>query len=128
MEQSIQQLNENCQHTSRLQQVKSSQAQHMFQRQTNHQNGSGVQQVGKQYGELTGYLEESHDYYGGHPHSIHAGPIRFFDDLKPDLLKEIASMDKRNIEVLLNLFRLYQKNQGCKGGQKPTVNNGNNYG
>ena len=56
---------------------------------------------------------------------------RFSDDLKPDLLKDIARMDKRNFEVLLNILRLYQKIQGCKGGQKPTVKNvntGNNCG
>ena len=40
--------------------------------------GLEIQQVGKQYGELTGYLEESHDHYGGHPHSIHAGSIKIF--------------------------------------------------
>ena len=43
---------------------------------------------------------------------------RFPDDLKTNLLKEIARMDKPNVEVLLNMLRLYQKMQGSNGGQK----------
>ena len=43
---------------------------------------------------------------------------RFPDDLKTNLLKEIARMDKPNVEILLNILRLYQKMQGSNGGQK----------
>ena len=50
---------------------------------------------------------------------------RFPDDLKTDLLKEIAKIDKPNVEVLINVFRLYQKIQGSKSGPKLTVNNVN---
>ena len=39
---------------------------------------------------------------------------RFPDDLKNNLLKEIARMDKPNVEVLLNKFRLCQKMQGSR--------------
>ena len=35
-------------------------------------------------------------------------------------------MDKPCVDVVLNILRLYQKNQGCKGGPKPTVKNVNN--
>ena len=45
---------------------------------------------------------------------------RFPDDLKTNLLKEIA-----RVEVLLNKLRLYQKMQGSNGGQKLTFNNVN---
>ena len=43
---------------------------------------------------------------------------RFPDDLKTNLLKEIERMDKPNVEVLLNMLRLYQKMQGSNGGKK----------
>ena len=48
-----------------------------------------------------------------------------------DLLKDIETMDKPNVEVFLNILRLYQKMQGSQGGPKRTVNNvnaGNNDG
>ena len=41
---------------------------------------------------------------------------RFPDDLKTNLLKEIARMDKPNVEFLLNMLRRYQKMQGSNGG------------
>jgi len=50
---------------------------------------------------------------------------KFSDDLKPDMLKEIARMDKPNFEGLLNILQLCKKIQGCKVGPKPTVNNVN---
>ena len=50
---------------------------------------------------------------------------RFPDDLKTNLLKEIAMMDKPNVEVLLIKFRLCQKMQGSMGRQNLTLNNVN---
>ena len=50
---------------------------------------------------------------------------RFPDDLKTDLLKEIARMDKPNVEVLLNKLKLCQKMQGSKVGYKLTLINVN---
>ena len=43
---------------------------------------------------------------------------RFPDDLKTNLLKDIARMDKPYVEILLNILRLYQMMQGSNGGQK----------
>jgi hypothetical protein len=47
---------------------------------------------------------------------------RFPDDLKTNLLREIARMDMPNVEVLLNKLRLCQKMQGSKSGPKLTFN------
>jgi len=48
---------------------------------------------------------------------------KFPGDLKTNLLKKIERIDKPNVEVMLNILRLYQKNKGCNSGPKPTVNN-----
>ena len=89
---------------------------------------SVAKQVGKQYGELD--TMPSPMITEGNPHVIQhmLDQSRFPGDLKTKLLKKIERIDKPNVEVMFNILRLYQKNQGCKGGQKPTVNNGNNYG
>jgi hypothetical protein len=50
---------------------------------------------------------------------------RFPDDLRTDLLKEIARMNKPNIAALLDTLRLYQKMQAGKSVARPTVNTTN---
>ena len=50
-----------------------------------------------------------------------------------DLLKDIETMDKHNIEVFLNIFNIkaVPEDEGSESGPKPTVNNvnaGNNDG
>ena len=75
----------------------------------------------------TGYHPQSYNHCEGHPHVIQhiLDQSRFPGDLKTKLLKKIERIDKPNVEIMLIILRLYQKNQGCTCGPKPTVNNVN---
>jgi len=86
---------------------------------------SEAKQVGKQYGELD--TMPSPMITEGNPHVIQhmLDQSRFPGDLKTKLLKKIERIDKPNVEVMLNILRLCQKNQGCNCGPEPTVNNVN---